>query len=97
MFLDFKLRGVVCNDNVSEEIKAAETEWSWVDDVYRALEWRLAHRPETGTRIDGYYILTSQTLMFEDIRGLPRIVVRYTFDDEKVVIDNIRIMSHEHD
>ena len=60
-----------------------------LDDIYRALEWRLARMPEDGELIrDDWYVIRSQSW---GASGAAIIVALCTFTDNKVEIDRIAV------
>lgn len=78
---------------VSMNIDEARKDWSRVDDAYEALKWRVSRLPSSGTRShDDKFVLATASDRFQT-DGLPRIVILYTFDDDAVTIENIKIES----
>jgi hypothetical protein len=60
-----------------------------LEDVYRALEWRLCREPEEGairiSRKTPVYLMPSKPWV-----DAPRLVVLYRFDDKRVTVLSVR-------
>lgn len=61
-----------------------------LDDIYRALEWRLARQPDVGLRIsNGWHVIRSQAW---DAPGAAVIVALYQFNENRVEIDRLAVI-----
>lgn len=88
----FQGRTIVEEDSVQDAVDGARGQFPRVDDVFEALKWRLARRPDSGTQIDsrGTYLLKTADICVD---GAPVLTGMYTFDDDQVTLLAIRIVE----
>lgn len=87
-----KLRTVVEEKPVSKLVDDAKQKYGRVDEVYNALQWRLAREPQSGVEIEvsgsKHSIIKSAE---HNISGVPVITVLYRYDEDTVFILAIKI------
>jgi len=88
----FQARTVAVEDEVTKSIQNAKGNFKRVEEVYDALVWRLARKPDSGTEIsnEGHHLIKTADLAVE---GVPVIAALYTFTEHQVDILSIKIMA----
>ncbi len=86
------LRTIILSKKAESIIDFKKDEFTRLDDVIMALEWRLSRNPETGIKLkNGLWLLKSA----DDIKGegIPTILASYEILENSVEILDIRIES----
>jgi hypothetical protein len=83
------MRTVICEDAVTRVLKEAESRHPKIHDLWDALEWRIARRPESGVAVTGQYYIYKQQRVRTDH---PDLVVVYEFDNNTVTVYSLRIV-----
>jgi hypothetical protein len=87
-------RTIVESNNVVNVIHKEQTSWPRLEEVFEGMKWRLARKPESGTKLagyEGYYLLVNNDSI--EVVGLPRVVLLYTYNDDEVLIENVRVVA----
>jgi len=84
----FTARTVVEEQGVSDKIQNAIPKYPRIEDAFEAVKWVVARSPERGHKINGFHLIKSSPW---DIEGYAIITAAYTYDDDNVIISDIRI------
>lgn len=87
-------RTIARDYSVDAEIEQAQEKYSRIEDVWMGVQWDLARSPETGVALDGFWLKKSPVWALE---GVPIITALYTFDDNEVQVEAIRISDAKED
>jgi hypothetical protein len=83
------MRTVICEDAVTRVLDQARPQHPQLGDLWDALEWRIAKRPETGVPVTAqFYVYRQHRVKNEH----PDLVILYEFDDHSVTIYTLRII-----
>lgn len=80
------------DDQVLVAIEKAREQYSRIDDSVDGLNWVLARKPESGSRIGILDVDGNDTVVYvyvqhhRDLSGIPFIRVVYSYDENQVVI-----------
>lgn len=82
-----KMRGVIQDREVSQDIEEARRFYRLVDESIQSLEWTLSRKPEQGAHRSGRYWAYMQNGF--KVHRIPEIVVLYSFTDDEVTLHAI--------
>ena len=89
----FYARTIRESDFVSREIESAKTDFHRIEEIFDGWKYRLARQPEilgypiAGTNPQRYLVKTAP----QSVAGVPIITMLYSFDDNYVDIEAIKI------
>lgn len=83
------MRTVITENTVSALVEIAAGEFPRIFEQFEALEWRLAHKPESGVELVGEFFVYRQARV---LKTLPELVVLYTFTSQTVNILAVRLL-----
>jgi hypothetical protein len=85
------MRTVITENEVSNQVAACSNRYPRIYQQFEALEWRLAHKPESGIAVGNGYFAYRQSRV---LSTLPDLTVLYEYDDHRVSILFIRIIAN---
>ena len=87
-------REVALSDHARKVLDHESHQFSLLDDIYRAFEWRLAREPDVGESVgDSWHVMRSKAWKAHDAAV---IVALYTFTDQRVEVERIAIYPALH-
>ena len=89
----FSARTIVEEDVVSATIDEETSKYRRLNEIFEGLKWRLARKPEDG------YPISEDKMMIKtyswSIDGAAAITAIYSYDDESVVVEAVRVSSSD--
>jgi hypothetical protein len=82
-----KLRTVVQDKTVSQDIEDAVKSYRMVDEAIQSIEWTLSHDPQRGIHRAGRFWVYLQSGF--KLYRIPEVVVLYSFTDDEVTLHAI--------
>ncbi len=76
---------------VTARIDAAKTQHSRIEDIFDGIKWRLSREPESGYQLKGHDPPCYLFKVAGRIESLPVVTVLYSYGDDLVEIQDIRI------